>query len=183
MQDNLSERLAETVRSLRESRGVTQAQAARLAQVPRATWAHLESGEANPTLAVLDKVASALQVTLEELVSPPKTEVTLTRCSEIREVARGLARIRKLLPDPIPGVELDRFDLPPGARMAGVPHTAGTREYLTCERGQVSLAVGGEQHVLEAGDVVSFRGDQRHGYANRGSRRAVAYSVVLFARR
>ena len=52
--------------------------------------------------------------------------------------------------------------LPPGARMAGVPHTPGTREYLTCERGTVELAVAGERYTLAEGDVVSFRGDQRH---------------------
>ena len=61
------------------------------------------------------------------------------------------------------------MELPPGARMAGVPHTPGTREYLTCERGTVELAVAGERYRLDEGDVVSFRGDQRHGYHNPGS--------------
>ena len=52
--------------------------------------------------------------------------------------------------------------------MAGVPHTPGTREYLTCERGTVELAVAGERYTLAEGDVVIFRGDQRHGYHNPG---------------
>ena len=47
-------RLARNLRTLREARGVTQAQLARLAGIPRATWAHLESGEANPTLGVMN---------------------------------------------------------------------------------------------------------------------------------
>jgi quercetin dioxygenase-like cupin family protein len=65
--------------------------------------------------------------------------------------------------------------------MAGVPHTAGTREYLTCERGRVELAAGGATFVLEPGDVVVFRGDQKHGYRNPGAVEAIAYSVVAFA--
>ena len=52
--------------------------------------------------------------------------------------------------------------------MAGVPHTPGTREYLTCERGQIELSAGGESFALDPGDVVVFRGDQRHGYRNTG---------------
>ncbi len=43
-----------------------------LAGIPRATWANLESGAANPTLAVLVGVAQALQVRLEELIEPPR---------------------------------------------------------------------------------------------------------------
>ena len=66
--------------------------------------------------------------------------------------------------------------------MIGVPHTPGTREYLTCESGVVVLVASGEEYSLAAGDVVAFRGDQRHSYANPGARTAVAYSVVVIAR-
>ena len=74
----------------------------------------------------------------------------------------------------LPRLDLERMVLRPGARMAGVPHTPGTREYLTCERGTVELAVAGEKYTLLEGDVVSFRGDQRHAYHNPGSSTSVA---------
>ena len=101
---------------------------------------------------------------------------------EIPVRARGAVVVRKLLPDPIPGMEIDRFELPPGARMAGVPHTPGTREYLTCESGQIVLVASGERFDLAQGDLVAFHGDQRHSYANPGTKTAVAYSVVVLAR-
>jgi quercetin dioxygenase-like cupin family protein len=65
--------------------------------------------------------------------------------------------------------------------MSGVPHLPGTREYLTCEVGEIELAAAGERWRLAAGDVVVFRGDQKHGYRNLGRRRAVAYSVIALA--
>ena len=34
--------------------------------------------------------------------------------------------------------------------------------------------------ALEVGDLVVFRGDQRHGYYNPGRDEAVAYSVIAF---
>ena len=61
----LAARLAANLKQLREARGLTQDQMARLAGIPRATWGHLESGAANPTLQVLHKAALALQVPLE----------------------------------------------------------------------------------------------------------------------
>ncbi len=181
MDDALADHLARNVRHLRGVRGLTQAQVARLAGIPRATWSHVESGTANPTLHVLGRIAFCLQVSLEELLARPRAEAELYRAERLRTVQRGAATIRKLLPEPLPGMEIDRFSLPPRARMTGMPHTPGTREYLTCEAGELTLVVGGERFSLSPGDVVAFRGDQRHGYES-GARAAVGYSVVVLAR-
>jgi XRE family transcriptional regulator, regulator of sulfur utilization len=181
--DDVATRLGRNVRTLREARSMTQSQMAKLASLPRATWTNLESGTANPTLAVLDRVASAFQVTIEELVAAPRSEAQHYPKTALVMKTRGSAAVRKLLPDPIPGMEIDRIELPPNGKMIGVPHTPGTREYLTCESGEIVLVASGEEYRLQAGDVVAFRGDQRHSYANLGSRPAVAYSVVVIARR
>lgn len=180
--DNLPERLARNVRQLREARGLTQAQMAKISKLPRATWAHLESGEANPTLAVLNAVATSFQISLEELIATPRAACEFHPLASLTVRTQGQARVRKLLPDPIPGMAIDRFELPPGGKMPGVPHTPGTREYLTCETGSIRLVAAGEKWVLEPGDVVAFRGDQRHSYANPGTKVAVGYSVVVLAR-
>jgi transcriptional regulator with XRE-family HTH domain len=175
-------RLGKNMRMLREARGLTQAGVAKLAGLPRATWANLESGAANPTLAVLDRVATAFQVSLEELVAAPRSETRHYPAGTLGRRQRGTVTVQKLLPDPIPGMEIDRLELPSGARMIGVPHTEGTREYLTCERGAVVLVASGERFRLAPGDVVVFRGDQRHSYENAGREPAVAWSVVVLAR-
>ena len=89
--------------------------------------------------------------------------------------------MRKIIPDPLPACELDRFELKPGGHFTGAPHLAGTREYLTCERGVIKLSAAGESWLLKEGDVVVFRGDQRHSYHNPGKTSAVGYSIVLLA--
>ena len=173
--------LARNLRLLREVRGLSQTALARKAGLPRATWTHLETGDANPTLAVLTAAATALGVRIEELLSPPAVEATLYRRDSLPTRAPGQARVRKLLPDALPDTEIERFELPFGGRFAGVPHTRGTREYLTCEAGRLALTVAGQRFELDPGDVVVFRGDQRHGYENAGDGLAVGYSVVLLA--
>ncbi|HKC25173.1 MAG TPA: XRE family transcriptional regulator [Thermoanaerobaculia bacterium] len=173
-------RIARNLRQLREARGATQQQMARLAKLPRATWANLEAGDANPTLSVLHRVAVALQIPIDELVAPPRSTSRLYPRERLSTRTRTGVEIRSLLPDPIPGTVLERLELPPRAQMVGVPHTPGTREYLACESGTLELAASGERFTLREGDVVVFRGDQRHSYANPGSETAVGYSVVLF---
>ena len=181
MPDTISSHLAANVRQLREARAMTQEQMARLSDVPRPTWANLESGEANPTLSVLIKVANALQVPLEELVGPPRSGVKLYKAASLPVTQRGKVRIRRLLPEAVPGFEIDRMELAVGSYMTGVPHTPGTREYLTCESGVVELSVAESNWTLHAGDVVVFRGDQKHAYRNPGAVISVAYSVLSLA--
>ncbi|MBX7082910.1 MAG: XRE family transcriptional regulator [Nannocystaceae bacterium] len=173
--------LGRNIRLLREARGLTQRELAALASLPRATWTNLESGAGNPTLSVLLAVAAALQVTLDELVAPPRASARLLRATELSQRRRGEATIRKLLPDPLPGLDIERLELPPGAGFAGVPHTPGTREYLTCESGALELAVAGTKYRLGPGDVVVFRGDQNHGYRNPSRGVAIAFSAVVLA--
>jgi transcriptional regulator with XRE-family HTH domain len=181
MADELSTYLGRNVRQLRQARGLTQAQVARLAGVPRATWSNLESGLANPTLDVLRKVAQALQLSIEELLSRPRAPTRLYLRDDLPVRSPHGATVRRLLPDKVPNLELERIELPRGVRMPGVPHTPGTREYLTCELGELELAVAGDTFRLHPGDVAVFRGDQRHSYFNPGAKLAVGYSVVILA--
>lgn len=173
--------LSKNLKQLRQARGLTQDQLAKLSGLPRSTWTNLEAGEANPTLSVLVAVASALQVSVQELISPPRAECQLYPVATLVAKKRGTVQIRKLLPDALKSMELDRMEFPPRARMGGVPHRVGTREYLTCESGRIDLVLAEGRWTLGPGDVAVFRGDQRHAYENVASEKAVAYSVVVLA--
>ena len=177
--DDLPARLARNVKQLRLARGQTQQQMAKLSGFPLATWAHIESGAANPTLAVLHRVAFALQVAIEELIAEPRAEAKHYPRGSLPARVRGEVTVRSLLPDEIAGMQIERIELPKGTRLIGFPHTPGTREYLTCETGEIELVASGQSYLLDPGDVVVFRGDQRHSYLNRAARAAVGYSVVV----
>jgi transcriptional regulator with XRE-family HTH domain len=179
--DNVATNLALNVRHLRSARQLSQAQLAQIAGIPRPTLAHLESGSANPTLSVLMRLASALQVLIEELVAPPRSLVRHYSVEELHQRQRGTASIRQLLPDTIRGLTMERIELPAGAQLVGIPHARGTQEVLTCESGLLTIGVGGEETVLSAGDVVVFRADQRHSYRNTGAGITVCFSLVTSA--
>ena len=180
----LSSNLSANLRYIRERRGLTQAALAKLCGLPRSTVAQAEAGSGNPTLLVLARLASALRWSIEELLSKPHAACQYFPKGSLPTAARGrgqLASVRKILPDPIPGMEFDRIELQPGARMTGIPHRPGTREYLTCERGRITLWAAGERIDLSAGDVAAFHGDQPHSYHNEGNVEAVGFSVVTLA--
>ena len=95
--------LARNLISLRHARTLTQDAVAAAAGLPRSTIANLESGEANPSLAVLVKIASALGVPIDELLAAPHAKVRKWTAEEIgsRQRGRGVAE-RPLVPEPTP---------------------------------------------------------------------------------
>lgn len=175
--------LASNLVSLRAKRGLSQLALAKLARVPRSTIAHLESGGGNPSLANLARVSAALQIGLEELLARPRAQCQLTRAKDVRAVKRsqGVATVFKLLPDPVPGMEIDRVEIERGGRLGGIPHTSGTKEYLTCLEGELTVTVLGDRYRVQEGDVLAFPGDQPHSYQNTGNAKAIGFSVVALA--
>ena len=181
--DLLARHLSENIMNLRKARSLTQSELAKISAVPRSTITHLESGQGNPSLMNLARISGALQVSIEELLIAPRSDVRLISASELPVVRRsqGAALIYKLLPDPIPGMEMDRMEMGPGTRFGGIPHVSGTKEYLTCIEGEVSVYVGGTSYRVGAGDVLAFQGNQAHSYQNSGSKKAICISIVVLA--
>jgi transcriptional regulator with XRE-family HTH domain len=180
----LGSNLARNLKEIRELRGLTQAQLAKLCEVPRSTIANIEAGSSNPTLSVLARLAGALHLSLEELLARPRARCQLFPPGSLveQEYRRsGLVRLRHLLPHPIPGMAIERMEFDAGARFVGSPHAPGTQEFLTCERGRIKLWVAGDVFDLERGAVAAFAGDQRHSYQNPGKSPALGFSVVSLA--
>ncbi len=181
--DSVSKHLAQNIESLRKKRQLTQAQLSRQAGLPRSTLTYLESGEGNPSLLNLVKIAGALQVSIEELLAAPRASYTLVKAEDVVTSVRGQGGVRvfNLLPDPIPGMHFDRMELEAGARMPGVPHVNGTKEYMLCLTGEITVKLAAGTFRVGKGDVFAFPGDQPHSYQNSGNGKAVGVSVVVIA--
>ncbi len=179
----ISKYLAQNVSHLRKKRNLSQLALSKLAGVPRSTITYLESGQGNPSLQNLVLVTAALQISIEELLSRPRASCKLIKKSEVpkQKRANGMAEVYKLLPDSIPGMEIDRMEIEAGGRMGGVPHTPNTKEYLMCVSGTVEVRVAGEHYKIGPGDVFAFPGDQPHSYHSTGKSKADCFSVVVLA--
>jgi transcriptional regulator with XRE-family HTH domain len=175
------ENLAANIKRLRERKGHTQQELAELSGVPRPTIANLESGSANPTLAVLLKVADSLGATIEELVASAGAGGVVHRARTLPERRKGGAMIRRLIPDGFRPAEFERVELAPGAKLGVRAEGAGVREVLACEAGEIEVIASGERLMLGIGDVAAFGADQPRDYANRGRRKAVAYRLLATA--
>jgi quercetin dioxygenase-like cupin family protein len=144
----------------------------------------VERGETSPTLAVAEKIASGLDLTLSQLLRLDEGEhLVVVRAGEGRKRRRGGHRLEELTP-PLPGQRADvsRHLLEPGASTGGPGdppiHEPGSRETAVVLSGTVTLVVAAERHELRAGDSATFDADLAHHFENDGKEFVELLAVV-----
>lgn len=173
MGDDISTRLANNIKRLRDARGLSQQGLADASGVPRPTVAHLESGQGNPTLAVASKLARCLGVTLDRLVEEEGGELRVLELSELRVDRRGKAKRTSLFPESLGREQLaERIELKPGGSCQ-LETLGGAVAVVVCERGELVLTEGSRRAVLKPERVALVRGSIRCSSAGG----AVAYRI------
>jgi transcriptional regulator with XRE-family HTH domain len=144
----------------------------------------VERGETSPTLAVAERIAEGLELSLSQLLRLDEGEgVSVVRASGRLRAGRGGHRYEVLTP-PFPGLraEVSLHVLAPGASTGepGDPpmHEPGSRETAVVLSGRLRLVCAGAAYDLEPGDSVTFDADLPHHLENRGREEARFHAVV-----
>jgi transcriptional regulator with XRE-family HTH domain len=180
------ESLGERVQSLRIDRGLTLRELADRSEVSVSMLSSVERGEKAPTVVVLDRIATGLDIPLVSLVAEPDAErVIVRRAADQDRVDETGGWQRTILTPVVPGVNFEwiRSTLPPGCDAGTFPaYAAGSHEFVAVASGTLTLTVGERELTLSAGDSVYFSADTPHGYANRGQTRCVYHVAALIMR-
>ena len=172
------------LRTLREGMELSLRDLADRSGVSAPMLSQVERGETSPTLAVAERIAGGLELSLSQLLRLDETDgVSVVRAAERRRGGRRAHRYEVLTP-PLPGLraEVTRHTLAAGAVTGGPGdpprHEPGARETTLVEHGSITLHVDGAEHELHAGDCVTFDADLPHHFANLGKEEAVLLAIV-----
>jgi XRE family transcriptional regulator, regulator of sulfur utilization len=144
----------------------------------------VERGDTSPTLAVADKIAAGLELTLSQLLRLDESDgVSVVRATGRRRAGSTRHHYEVLTP-PLPGLraEVSVHTLAPGAATGepGDPpmHEPGSRETAVVVEGALDFLCGGVAHELHGGDSVTFDADLPHHFENPGAGDARFYAIV-----
>ena len=182
--ESLAAAVGRRVREARTGRGWTLDRLAERSGVSRRMIVNVESGASNASIATLLRLASALQVSLANLVSgtQPGTRIDVTSAAERQPLWRGpQGGTGELLtavgtPDML---ELWEWTLEPEESYASEAHPRGTRELIHVRSGRLLLTVGDDVRELGPRDAASIMADAPHTYANGGRGRVRFTMSVL----
>jgi transcriptional regulator with XRE-family HTH domain len=172
------------VRALREAMSLSLRDLAERSGVSAPMLSQVERGETSPTLAVAERIASGLDLTLSQLLRLDESRhVVISRSGERRVTVRDGHRVEELTP-PLPGQRADvsMHALQAGSATGGPDdppmHEPGSRETTVVLEGELTLFVDGARHELAAGDSVTFDADLPHHFENESGQPTRFLAVI-----
>ncbi len=170
------------IKRLRSQHRLTQTELADMAGIPRATLANMEGANSNPSISVVVKVAQALGVTVDDLITKRKsvhvTEV-IRKDMPVSYQDDGKFVSTRTSPISSPNIHINDVSMMPGCHTRGVPHPEGSHELFLCLEGTASIEVDGEEFAVEAGNLIYFHGHLPHCYGNKSLKPVHAVAVVF----
>jgi transcriptional regulator with XRE-family HTH domain len=180
--DAIPEEIAETtantlaaigfrIRELRQLRGLTLQELANVSGLSTSMLSLVERGRASPSIGSLIVIASALGVTMSDLLvnGADSEEKIVVRASEARKVETAQHVVRRLLrEDRSRGVSVAVNEYAPHTGSAEHPISHDGFEYGFVLQGVLTVEVDGTKHVLRQGDLIAYSSRRKHKIWNHG---------------
>ena len=170
------------IRQRRSDKRLSLDRLATLAGVSKGMLVQIESGQANPSIATLCKVAAALGASVADLVQVAgqhPAEVLPAGAPRLlwRGPKGGAATllVGSAGPDML---ELWSWELRPGERYEAQAHPQGTEELIHVVSGRLALIFGDVSYVIESGGSAAAHTDRPHAYACDG-KKPVRFTMVV----
>ena len=158
---------------------------AAISGVSKAMLSQIEKDKVNPTVAILIKIADAMNIDVSELINTKgkKSILRIIRHDDAHYSFRTdeLCSIRTLSPLNLEkNIEFYCIELKPGGKLQSEAHYAGTEEFLCLEQGEIVLVSGKDKIILNKGDSVHYRADIAHLIENNSKKTAKIYLIVRY---
>lgn len=169
MRMDISVIIGENLKRIRLERGLSLGQLAAVSSVSKVMLSQIEKGVSNPSVNTVWKIADALQLPYTALLDHQVEGGTVVSSESIPaqplDGCRGELRCyyhhtqnRHF--------ELFQMQISPGETYVSQGHGERTDEYTLVISGTLKIALDDGDHVLHAGDAVSFHSDKTHSYSN-----------------
>ena len=174
-----------TLQALRQTQGLSLDELSRRAGVSKSMLSQIERNQANPTVAVVWRLANALRVDLTELLSgarpaAPAIETVAMHATPSLTSPDAKCSLRILGPIELAGqFEWYELTVQPGGALESAAHEPGSREHLSVLSGTLEVNAGGATRSLQAGETARYAVDGPHAIRNPGGSTATALLVVL----
>lgn len=168
----VNEAVSQRIKQYRKQKKMSLDELSRQANVSKGMLVEIEGCKANPSIALLCRLAAAMGVSVADFVDVgTKPTVHLIAEDEIPELWKGDkgGRARLLAGSGGPDMtELWMWEMQPGEKFASPGHSTGTLELFYVQTGTLTLGVQDHLYLVNSGCSATARTDVPHFYENRG---------------
>ena len=172
--------IGKRIRAIRTMRGLSTTQLAQAAGVSRGLISQLELDRANPSIDTLRRIAAALASPMAAFFDESSANGIVVRRDERKtlRVPRSGLTYQLLTPDLNRQIEFILTELEPGDSGPKVAVGPPGEEAALVLEGRLLVWIGEEEHLLEAGDCISFNSGVPHRWGNPGETKTVVVSAI-----
>ncbi len=172
--------LGKRIRALRHARRLTLAQLGQRISLSASYLSQIERDVTMPSLARLAAIASALDVELGHLFEDDISAPHVVRANQGQRLESASSVIIELLAADLPDRKLQPYCMvcPPGSSSKRWSTIYPGEEAGFVLKGRLTITVGEETFVLEAGDSIHYQTQQPHSWRNEGNEECVVVWVV-----
>ncbi len=168
----VNEAVSHRIKQYRKQKKLSLDELSRRASVSKGMLVEIEGCKANPSIALLCRLAAAMGVSVADFVDVSiKPDVHIIADAEIPELWNGEkgGRARLLAGSGGPDMtELWMWEMQPGEKFSSPGHPSGTLELLYVQSGTLTLGVKESYYQVMTGYSATARTDAPHFYENQG---------------
>jgi transcriptional regulator with XRE-family HTH domain len=183
--DELTHRLAENLRALREESRYSLDEVAELSGVSKSMLRQIEREESSPSISTVWKIANGLRVPFTSLLGERAEEVEIAGFADgesLTDEDEGY-RIFPLFPyESDTAFELYYFEIDHEASLRAEPHGKGSREYVLVFAGSLTMTVKGERRDIAKGRAIRFDSSNPHSYSNGKKEQVRGIMLIHYGR-
>lgn len=182
--ESIEERIGPELKRIREATGMSLRTLADRAGFSPSFISQVENGQVSPSIASLEHIAAALNVTLADFFSrPDSTEVVVVRADERPNFRSSWSRAR--IDSLMPAGQGKAFDalmvtIEPGGSSGKHPSGLGMDQLAVVFSGEITLTLAEETLELDTGDAVLIHARTPHRWQNR--QRTAAEVLLVWSR-
>ena len=170
--------LGKKIKTFRQSKKLTSKALACQAQITPSMLSQIERGQATPSLNTIRLLAQALDEPIYRffLDTPNITNDVVRKKERVKLISQGI-QYESLTPDMDGIIEMMQLTLPNNTSNCQEPLGHKGEEIALVQEGTVTLTLGTETCILQAGDSVRIKSEIKHQWSNHHDIPA----VIIFA--
>ena len=177
------EAVANNLKELRDKRNLSLDQLAELTGVSKSMLRQIETGQSNPTIGTIWKIANGLRISFTSLLTRAevKAEVkSFTGGPSLTAESQHYRLFPMISFNPRQPFETYYFEIDPGTVFKGEPHEGEVYEYLFVIGGRLEILVDGKAYQVGEQEFLEFLADRPHEYRCISRKTAAAIMQVSY---
>ncbi len=182
--EQISWKIGEHLREIRNTRQMTLEDVAKLTGVSKPMLGQIERGQSSPTINTLWKISTGLKIPLSCFYRQQENSMILAKVKDITPISKDDGKMRAyplFAFEPMRNVEVYYIELDGNAVHSAEPHIKSVEEYVLMVTGNLQITAGEKDTILTEKQALCFQADVPHIYRNCSHEICTFYDVVFYA--